>query len=272
MQSQPAASSPPQYTPIAETNQPRLCRLTRAHKNDFYGFELKTMRADGKHLIGNVQIDSLAYRGGIREDDILLEVNHERVEGLDREHVVSKIVKHSKYVDLLVLSPGRLNQTDEDSESVSSEQYAAAAAPNPKSNAPMDSKLRTQSMRDETKSNEFSLPPPSSRLVQLTRANGQSYGFSISKSHSGPPYISEIDADTPAAIANLHEGDLILKLNGIELTDKSHSKILEIAKKQTDKGNTIELEIVDHSSSAQRDRTYSEATTQEDVEGNFQRL
>ena len=85
------------------------------------------------------------------------------------------------------------------------------------------------------------------RLIQLTRTNNQSYGFSISKNQSGgPPYISEIEPDSPAANSGaLKEGDLLLKLNGVDLTQKSYSKILEIAKKQTDKGTKIDLEIAD---------------------------
>lgn len=227
------------------------------------------MKVDGKHLIGNVQTDTVAYRAGVREDDILLEVNNERVDGLDRDQVVARILKHSKHVDLLVLSS--LNNESGEADAAG----AASLSNAPPTAVPAETKLRAQSMRDVAPSSNPS--QYASRIVQLNRAQGQSYGFSISKSHSGPPYISEIDPDSPASSnGELKEGDLILKLNGIDLTDKSHSKILEIAKKQTDKGTKIELEIADPPSLAASDldrraRTYSEAT-QEDVEGNFERL
>lgn len=139
---------PPNQLPQQQQQQPasppRLCRLSRSSKSEYYGFELKSMKVDGKHIIGNVQPDSIAYRAGLREDDILLEVNNERVDGLDREHVVSKMLKHSKHVDLLVATP-----------LINSSMPSAA-----QSSAPpqmMTTKARAQSMRDE--SNELSLAP-----------------------------------------------------------------------------------------------------------------
>lgn len=201
-------------------------------------------------MVGSVQSDSIAYKAGMREEDFILEVNNEQIDGLDRDQVVAKILKHSKHVELLVQS--------------GKNKFASP----PSAIQTSDKKLRAASVNVAESTEPASTQ---SRIILLNRTSGQqSYGFSISKTQSGPPYISEIDADSPAHNSSLKEGDLILKLNGINLTDKSYSKILEIAKKQTDKGNTIELETAEPSTfqANARNRTISHSDlAQEDFGG-----
>lgn len=117
---------------------------------------------------------------------------------------------------------------------------------------------------------EFSTAPNTaeSHIITLTRSAGQSYGFSISESPNGPPYISEIHSNSPASNSMLKAGDFLLKMNGVDLAGKSYAKILEIAKKQTDKGTKIDLEIVDASKSAKtRTASFSDMTGTGGFEG-----
>lgn len=148
--------------------------------------------------------------------------------------------------------------------------------------------MRAQSMKEVGGELTLTSPghhPDMTRLIQLTRINtSQSYGFAISKGQQpgSTPYISEIDADSPASQSNLRLGDLVLKFNGIDLTNKSYTKILEIGKKQTDKGTRIELEIVESNKMKSggggtlqpaKPRTTSHSDMlQEDFQGNNQRV
>lgn len=77
--------------------------MVRNHKSDFYGFELKTSKNEGKHYAISIQDDSPASRAGLRENDLIIEVNDEVIVGIDREQVIKKMLKHSKHVDLTVV-------------------------------------------------------------------------------------------------------------------------------------------------------------------------
>jgi membrane-associated protease RseP (regulator of RpoE activity) len=55
-------------------------------------------------MIINIVKNSPAHKAGLIEGDIILEVNGESVENVDRDNVVNKIIKHPKHVELLVVS------------------------------------------------------------------------------------------------------------------------------------------------------------------------
>ena len=83
-------------------------------------------------------------------------------------------------------------------------------------------------------------------MIVLSRSpGGKGFGFSISKNKSGPHLISEIDKNSPAATSGIKIGDYVLRLNGINLEDKSFSKTNETFKKESEKSERFELEVVD---------------------------
>jgi C-terminal processing protease CtpA/Prc len=64
---------------------------------------LKTLKNEGRHLAKSVLIDSPAYRAGLREGDFVISINNELVDGVDRQHVIDKMLSNPKQVDILVV-------------------------------------------------------------------------------------------------------------------------------------------------------------------------
>ena len=54
---------------LDSTVLPRLCRLTREHRNDQYGFDFKTLKHEGKHIANNVRDGLPAANSGLKEGD-----------------------------------------------------------------------------------------------------------------------------------------------------------------------------------------------------------
>lgn len=61
------------------------------------------MKNEAKHYAITIQPDSPASLAGLRENDLIIEVNDELAIGLDREQVIKKMLKHAKYLDLTVI-------------------------------------------------------------------------------------------------------------------------------------------------------------------------
>ena len=57
----------------------RAIYITRKSRRDPYGFKFTTSKLDGKHVVCNVQPDSPAHMAGLRDGDLILEVNDESV-------------------------------------------------------------------------------------------------------------------------------------------------------------------------------------------------
>lgn len=81
-------------------------------------------------------------------------------------------------------------------------------------------------------------------LVLYAKPNQKGYGLSISKSSTGPHYVSEVVEFSSASDAGLRQGDLLLKVNGINLVGKSYRKTVEILKKEALSKESFQLEVV----------------------------
>jgi len=81
----------------------RLCRLRRWPTVTGYGFTMHLERERLGQYIGKVLPGSPAEAGGLREEDRILEVNGENVEGAPHHVVAEKVRARFGYVDLLVV-------------------------------------------------------------------------------------------------------------------------------------------------------------------------
>ena len=81
----------------------RAIYITRKSRRDPYGFEFTTSKLDGKHVVCNVQPDSPAYSAGLRDGDLILEVNDESVSGFWHDAVEMKMSRFHRRLSMLVV-------------------------------------------------------------------------------------------------------------------------------------------------------------------------
>ena len=79
----------------------RLCTLTRESVDQPYGFSIHSSK-NNQHKIVDVRDFSLASSSGLNSGDIVLEINHERIDKLNHADVVGKITTKPKKVEILV--------------------------------------------------------------------------------------------------------------------------------------------------------------------------
>jgi len=81
----------------------RLCHLYKRNTFEGYGFNLYKKTKEELHIIGSLESGSPGLDGGLRENDILIEVNGVNVEKIKHQDVVDKIREHHLEVSLLVI-------------------------------------------------------------------------------------------------------------------------------------------------------------------------
>merc|ERR1719225_798730 len=86
-----------------KTTEIRLCHLYKRNTFEGYGFNLYKKTKEELHIIGGLESRSPGIDGGLREDDILIEVNGVNVEKIKHQDVVEKVREHHLKVSLLVV-------------------------------------------------------------------------------------------------------------------------------------------------------------------------
>ncbi len=85
-----------------------------------------------------------------------------------------------------------------------------------------------------------------SKTVRLFRRQDQyGFGFSIRNSPAGPHHVGSVEEGSPASFSALKVGDLLLRINGISLIDRSYSNAIEIIKRECIDHIEIELVVVE---------------------------
>ncbi len=199
----------------------RLCRLTRAKREDPYGFDFKTLRAEGRHVANNVKPDHPAHRAGLRDDDYILKVNGEEINGMEHEAVVSRISKNPAAVDLVVVADlaGYIARQHEQMLNMSHDEVD------------LDLTLPVHHVRPLSSQNDqiTNASAPSSQVEQhrVQMIPGvKSLGISLVQGGR----ISSIDAGSASDRAGLRAGDKIVEVNGQSVAGKSNKEIAKLIK------------------------------------------
>ncbi|NWV84201.1 NHRF3 protein, partial [Dasyornis broadbenti] len=191
--------------------KPRLLELQKGKSG--YGFYLRMEQNTGDHIIKDVNSGSPAAVAGLKDNDILVAVNGERVDGLDHESVVEKIKQSEAKTSLLVVDKEtdtmyKLAQISPFS------YYYKAQDPNP---AKIEERVE---LHTEQKVNY------KPRICKMVKGpNG--FGFSLNMIKNKPGlFINEVQTQGPAGRAGVENNDFLVEVNGVNVTDECYDKVV----------------------------------------------
>ncbi|XP_057901139.1 Na(+)/H(+) exchange regulatory cofactor NHE-RF3 [Melospiza georgiana] len=191
--------------------KPRLIEIQKGKSG--YGFYLRLEQNTGDHVIKDVSSDSPAAMAGLKDNDILVAVNGERVDGLDHESVVGKIKQSEQRTSLLVVDKETDSMYKLAQISPFSYYYKAQAS----TLAKMEERVE---LHTEQKVNH------KPRICKMVKGpNG--FGFSLNMIKNKPGlFITEVQSQGAAGRAGVENNDFLVEVNGVNVTKESYDKVV----------------------------------------------
>ncbi|XP_028936928.1 Na(+)/H(+) exchange regulatory cofactor NHE-RF3 [Ornithorhynchus anatinus] len=195
-------------------HKPRLVDISKGSGG--YGFYLRVQPGLGGQIIKDVDSGSPAEKAGLRNNDRLVAVNGESVEGLNHDSVVEKIKEGGDHTSLLVV--------DQETDSmyklaqVSPFLYYRSVHDLPNGAAP-------GGQPDPTPAEE-EVPGPQARLCRLVKGPG-GYGFRLNSIIGQPGcFIKEVQRGSPAQLAGLRDEDVLFEVNGVDVQGEPYEQVV----------------------------------------------
>uniref|UniRef100_A0A669QUG2 PDZ domain containing 1 n=1 Tax=Phasianus colchicus TaxID=9054 RepID=A0A669QUG2_PHACC len=208
--------------------KPKLIELQKG-KNG-YGFYLRMEQNTGDHVIKDVDSKSPAAKAGLKDDDILVAVNGERVDALDHESVVGKIKQSKEKTTLLVVD----KETDSMYKLFSlSLFFQAQISPysyyykvqNP---PPVKAEERVE-LHTEQKVNH------KPRVCKMVKGPS-GFGFNLNMVKNEPGlFINEVQRHGPADVAGVENNDVLVEVNGVNVMNEPYDNVVARIKESGDK-------------------------------------
>ncbi|CAN9501575.1 unnamed protein product [Ophioblennius macclurei] len=174
---------------------------------DDFGFELHldtTASGRAYHFLRAVERGSKAEKGGMKNEELLLEVNEESVENLEHEEVVDRMKMSWKQVSLTTISPQGLDF------------YSKLGL------SPL---LFCEDIAEDE--NEI---PTHARLCYLQKGPA-GFGFNLGRFHRRTgAFVTKVVSGSPAENAGLTEGDAVIEVNGRNIERKKLEDVLVLTK------------------------------------------
>ncbi|XP_031361765.1 Na(+)/H(+) exchange regulatory cofactor NHE-RF3 [Lonchura striata] len=191
--------------------KPRLIEIQKG-KNG-YGFYLRMEQNTGDHVIKDVNSGSPAAVAGLKDNDILVAVNGERVDGLDHESVVGKIKQSEERTSLLVVD----KETDSMYKLAQISPFSYYYKAQDSTPAKMEERVQ---LHTEQKVNH------KPRICKMVKGpNG--FGFSLNMIKNKPGlFITEVQSQGPAGRAGVENNDFLVEVNGVNVTNESYDKVV----------------------------------------------
>ncbi|KFQ30080.1 Na(+)/H(+) exchange regulatory cofactor NHE-RF3, partial [Mesitornis unicolor] len=178
--------------------KPRVIEIQKG-KNG-YGFYLRMEQNTGGHVIKDIDSGSPAAKAGLKDNDILVAVNGEQVDGLDHESVVGKIKQCEAKTTLLVVD----KETDAMYKLVRKCKLL----------------LRIVELHHEQKVNH------KPRICKMVKGPS-GFGFSLSMIKNKPGlFINEVQSHGPAAKAGVENNDYLVEVNGVHVINEPYDKVV----------------------------------------------
>ncbi|XP_053918833.1 Na(+)/H(+) exchange regulatory cofactor NHE-RF3 [Cuculus canorus] len=190
--------------------KPRLLEIQKGENG--YGFYLRMEQNSGDHVIKDVDSQSPAAKAGLKDNDILVAVNGEQVDGLDHESLVGKIKQSEAKITLLVVD--KETDTMYKLGQISPYSYYKAQDPVP---AKIEERVE---LHTEHKMNH------KPRICKMVKGPS-GYGFSLNMIKNKPElFISEVQNHGPADTAGVKNNDFLVEVNGVNVMNESYDKVV----------------------------------------------
>ncbi|XP_076867912.1 NHERF family PDZ scaffold protein 4b isoform X2 [Brachyhypopomus gauderio] len=215
-------------------------RLWLAQGRSGYGFLLRRERGvAGRlvHMLREVEAGSPAEAAGVKDGELLLEVNGETTESLSHDDVVSKIRQSGQN---LILTTMAVHGQD---------LYTQLGLPPllfcedlSSSNEEHESPTALKSLAPSAESQEELQEEPNPRLCLLQRGPiGFGFHLGCSQQKSGT-FINQIAAGGPAESSGLLQSDVVVEVNGQNVEEESMEDVILLMKKE---GSSLSLLVID---------------------------
>ncbi|XP_052559666.1 Na(+)/H(+) exchange regulatory cofactor NHE-RF3 [Tympanuchus pallidicinctus] len=200
--------------------KPKLIELQKG--KDGYGFYLRMEQNTGDHVIRDVDPKSPAAKAGLKDDDILVAVNGERVDALDHESVVGKIKQSEEKTTLLVVD----KETDAMYKLAQISPYSYYyKLQNP---APAKAEERVE-LHTEQKVNH------KPRICKMVKGPS-GFGFNLNMVKNKPGlFINEVQRHGPADVAGVENNDVLVEVNGVNVMNEPYDNVVARIKESGDK-------------------------------------
>ncbi|XP_009071041.1 PREDICTED: Na(+)/H(+) exchange regulatory cofactor NHE-RF3 [Acanthisitta chloris] len=176
--------------------KPRLIEIQKGKSG--YGFYLRMEQNTGAHIIKDVDSGSPAAMAGLKDDDILVAVNGEQVDGLDHESIVGKIKQSETKTTLLVVD----KETDA--------MYKLAQI------SPFSYYYKAQD----------STPAKCAQICKMVKGPS-GFGFSLNMIKNKPGlFINEVQNQGPADRAGVENNDFLVEVNGVNVSNETYEKVV----------------------------------------------
>ncbi|NXX42630.1 NHRF3 protein, partial [Tricholaema leucomelas] len=191
--------------------KPRLLDIQKG--KDGYGFYLRVERNTGDHVIKDVDSGSPAAKAGLKDNDIVVAVNGEQVDGLDHESVVGKIKQSEVKTTLLVVD----NETNAMYKLAQISPFSYYY----KTQDPASAKMEE---RAELHSEQKVKHKP--RICKMVKGPS-GFGFSLNMIKNKPGlFINEVQTQGPADTAGVENDDFLVEVNGVNVINESYDKVV----------------------------------------------
>ncbi|NWR92084.1 NHRF3 protein, partial [Furnarius figulus] len=189
-------------------------RLIEIHKGKSgYGFYLRMEQNTGEHVIKDVNSGSPAALAGLKDNDIVVAVNGEQVEGLDHESIVEKIKQSEAKTTLLVVD----KETDAMYKLAQISPFSYYYKAQDSTPAKMEERVELH-----TEQNVNHKP----RICKMVKGPS-GFGFSLNMIKNKPGlFINEVKNQGSADRAGVENNDFLVEVNGVNVTNESYEKVV----------------------------------------------
>ncbi|KAK9974998.1 hypothetical protein ABG768_023062 [Culter alburnus] len=207
-----------------------------------YGFLLRQEKAGAGrtvHMVREVDNGSPAELGGVKEGEMLLQVNAESTDSLSHEEVVSKIRQSGQQVTLTTITPqGKDFYTKLDLSPLLFCVDVTSASPEEKKEIPVMLKPAVPPVEPEE---DVQIDPNVRRCIVQRGSAG--FGFHLGCVQQKPgTFISQVAAGGPGEGSGLLQGDVVVEVNGQNVEKESVEDVILHVKRG---GDTLSLLVVD---------------------------